>query len=267
MRVDAFLQELSACLDSLRHRSLRDFKPMSPGNPPPCMRLLNVVRRRQSSSFLQNTNQIDERENMENGVVTKPNPGPWASRLFTAAGVFMLINTAFLWIRFLSDPQMSILWQALSGVIGLACGVLGLFMLYPRAYASAPLLARGGAGFALLAGASLSLGAIWIVVVSMFQGGVPEPAPEGVIVLIGIFIVAMVLAFLSNAIAFLIRSDQRRTGYLLSLPLAMWALMLVIGLTRGMTVGLSLDFYTNAVIAAAFFGLGMTLKEPAVTER
>lgn len=197
---------------------------------------------------------------MDNGVVITPKPGPWASRLFMIAGVFMMINTALLWIRFLTDPQMSIVWQAVSGVIGLVCGVLGLFMLYPRAYANAPLFARGGAAFAILAAASLCLGALWIAAISVIEAGAPEPVPQGALALILIFIIAMVLAFLAYAIAFLIAKNQRKIGYLLTVPLAMWALMLVVGLTRGMTVGLSLDFYTHAVIAAAFLGLGLTLK-------
>jgi hypothetical protein len=40
----------------------------------------------------------------------------------------------------------------------------------------------------------------------------------------------------------------------------MWGIMLVVGTIRGMEVGLSLDYYANGIIAAAFLALGVTLK-------
>lgn len=201
------------------------------------------------------------RINVDKPDTSKRNFGRWAYRVFIIAGVFMAINTALLWIRFLSDLQLSILWPAIPGIIGLASGVFGLLMLYPRASANAPWLAKSGAAFALLAAASLSLAAIWIFAVSVFGAGVPEPVPQGVLALIGIFIIAMVLAFSSDAFAFLLSSSQRKIGYLLTVPLAMWALMLIVSVASGVTVGLSLDFYTNAIIAASFIGLGFVLKE------
>jgi hypothetical protein len=184
----------------------------------------------------------------------------WNSRLFIIAGSFMLINTTFLWTRYYSNYELSILWAAIPAIIGFASGVFGLFRLYPLASANAPLVAKIGAAFALLAGASLSLAAIWIFAVSVFGEGMPEPVPQGLLVLIAIFILAMVLAFISNAIVFLRHSAQRKVGYLLTVPLAMWAIMLMVGAIKGMEVGLSLDHYTNAIIAAAFLALGSTLK-------
>ena len=71
----------------------------------------------------------------------------------------------------------------------------------------------------------------------------------------------MVLAFLGNAVAFLRKTGQRKIGYLLMVPISMWVLMLAISISMGPGVGLSLDFYTNAMIAASFIGLGIVLKE------
>ncbi|WP_200880863.1 hypothetical protein [Thalassotalea sp. ND16A] len=70
----------------------------------------------------------------------------------------------------------------------------------------------------------------------------------------------MILAFFSNAIAFLRFSTQQKVGYLLTVPLAMWFIMLVVGAIKGMERGLALDYYTNAVIAAAFLASGFILK-------
>ena len=184
----------------------------------------------------------------------------WESRLFIIAGSFMLINTALLWIRYYSNFQLSILWAAIPAIMGLASGVIGLIKLYPRASANAPLMAKAGAGFALLAGTSLSLATIWIFAVSVFGEGMPDPAPQWVLGLIVIFMIAMVLAFFSNAMAFLRHSDQRNIGYLLTVPLAMWGIMLVVGIIKGMEAGISLDYYANGVIAAVFLALGVTLK-------
>jgi hypothetical protein len=145
-------------------------------------------------------------------------------------------------------------------MIGLASAVFGLFKLYARASVNAPLVAKSGAGFSLLSSASLGIAALWIFAVSVFCGGMPEQQPQWFLVLIAIFMITMILAFASNAIAFLLYSPQRNIGYLLMVPLAMWAIMLVVSTIKGMEVGLSLDFYTNGVIAAAFLALGFTLK-------
>ncbi|KGJ91919.1 hypothetical protein [Colwellia psychrerythraea] len=184
----------------------------------------------------------------------------WDSRFFIIAGCFMLINTALLWIRYDSNYQLSILWTAIPAIIGLASAVFGLIKLYPRASANAPLVAKSGAGFALLAATSLSLAAIWIFAVAVFDEGIPDPAPQGLLGLIAIFMIAMVLAFFSNAIAFFRHSGQRQVGYLLTVPLAMWVMMLAVGAIKGLEVGLSLDYYANGLIAAAFLALGFTLR-------
>ncbi|MBQ4851801.1 hypothetical protein [Pseudoalteromonas sp. MMG012] len=77
----------------------------------------------------------------------------------------------------------------------------------------------------------------------------------------GLFMVAVVLAFLCYAIAFLRCEAQRKIGYLLSVPVTMWALMLVVGSIKGMEAGLSLDYYTNAVISVTFLALGFSLRK------
>ena len=197
---------------------------------------------------------------MENLTVKAGNVRRWDSRLFIIAGSFMLINTAFLWIRFYSNYQLSILWAAIPAIIGLAFSVFGLLKLYPQVSINAPRIAKSGAAFAILACASLIIAALWIFADSVFGEGVSEQRSQGLLVLIAIFMVAMVLAFFSNAIAFLRHSVQRKVGYLLTVPLATWLIMLVVGSIKGMEVGLSLDYYTNAVIAAAFLALGFTLK-------
>lgn len=184
----------------------------------------------------------------------------WDSRLFIIAGSFMLINTVLLWTRHYSDYQLSILWPAIPAIAGLASSVFALLKLYPRVAVIAPLIAKIGAGFVLVALGSLSIVALWIFVVSVFGEGMSGQQNQGIIILIAIFMVAMVLAFLNNAIAFLVFGTQQKIGYLLTIPLAMWFIMLTVGVIKGMERGLSLDFYTNAVIGIAFLALGLTLK-------
>jgi hypothetical protein len=184
----------------------------------------------------------------------------WDARFFIIAGSFMLINTLLLWIRYYSNYQLSILWPAIPAITGLASSVFALLKLYPRVAAIAPLTAKIGNGFALLALGSLSIVALWIFIVSVFGEGMSGQQNQGIIVLIAIFMVAMVLAFLNNAIAFLVFSTQQKIGYLLAVPLAMWFIMLVVGAIKGMERALSLDYYTNAVISVAFLALGFTLK-------
>lgn len=184
----------------------------------------------------------------------------WDSRFFIIAGSLMLINTILLWLRHYSNYQLSILWPAIPAITGLASSVFGLLKLYPRASINAPRIAKCAASFALLALTSLSLVALWIFVVSVFGEGMSGQQNQWLIMLIAVFMVAMILAFLSNAVAFLRFSGQQKVGYLLTVPLAMWLLMLVVGAIKGMDRGLSLDFYTNAVIAVAFFALGFILK-------
>ncbi len=198
---------------------------------------------------------------MENLTVNTGNVSRWDSRFFIIAGCLMLINTLLLWIRHYSDYQLSILWPAIPAITGLASSVFGLLKLYPRVSINAPLIAKSGAGFALLALASLSIVALWVFVVSVFGKGMQEQQSQWLLVLIAIFMVAMILAFFANAIAFLRFSTQQKVGYLLTLPLAMWFIMLVVGVIKGMERGLSLDYYTNAVLAAAFLALGFTFKE------
>ena len=185
----------------------------------------------------------------------------WDARFFMIAGVFMLINTVMLWARFYLDHQLSILWPAIPAVIGLAAGVFGLFKLYTPAVNNAPFMAKSGVSFAFLACFSLGSAAIWLFGMSLLYGAVPQPTPQWFTLLIVIFMVAVVLAFLCYAIAFLRCEALRNIGCLLSLPVAMWALMLVVGSIKGMEAGLSLDYYTNAVISVTFLALGFSLRK------
>ena len=184
----------------------------------------------------------------------------WESRLFVIAGSFMLINTLMLWVRMLSGYQLSILWAAIPAIIALATSVVGLLKLYPRIATQAPMMAKAGAGFALLACVSLGTAAAWIFVSSVFGDGMPAQRSQWFLLLIEIFMSAMVFAFLCNAVAFIRRGSQQKLGYLLSVPLLMWLIMLVVGVIKGMEAGLSLDFYTNGVIGVAFLTLGVVLK-------
>jgi hypothetical protein len=197
---------------------------------------------------------------MEKSTMNTSNVNRWDSRFFIFAGCFMLINTLLLWLRHYSNYQLSVLWPAIPAITGLAFSVFGLLKLYPRVTIHAPLVAKSGAGFALLGLASLSLVALWIFVVSVFGEGMQKQQSQWLLVLIAIFMVAMILSFFTNAIAFLRISSQQKVGYLLTVPLAMWFIMLVVGVIKGMERGLSLDFYTNPVIGAAFLALGFTLK-------
>ena len=138
--------------------------------------------------------------------------------------------------------------------------MFGLLKLYPRVIINSPIVAKSGATFALLALASLSLVALWVFVVSVFGEGMQKQLSQWLLVLIAIFMVAMILSFFTNAIAFLRISTQQKVGYLLTVPLTMWFIMLVIGVIKGMERGLSLDFYTNPVIGVAFLALGHILK-------
>jgi len=198
---------------------------------------------------------------MSEGNMVKKNTRQWDSIIFFAAGSFMLVNVVCLWMRYISDFRLSILWAAIPGIIAFAASVIGLLRLYPRISSKSPSLARSGAGFALVASAALCMAAIWIVVVSVFAGGISEPPPNGILALAGIFIVAMVIAFICNAIAFLINSYSRNIGYLLAIPVASWSAMLFVGMIKGMEAGLSLDLYTNGLIAASFLSLGVFLRK------
>lgn len=185
----------------------------------------------------------------------------WDSILFLAAGSFMLINVAVLWIRYYSIFQLSILWAAIPGIVALTTSIIGLFKLYPRILPNAPRLARSGAGFALIAGGSLGIAALWIFGIAIFSGEVPQPPPSGVLALIGVFIVSMVITFVCCAIAFLLYSSSKGIGYLLMIPVASWGVMLFVGMIEGLEVGLTLDLYTNGFIAVAFIFIGLMLNK------
>ena len=197
---------------------------------------------------------------MENVTMIKSNDHRRDSRFFVIAGCFMLINTLLLWLRHYSDYQLSILWPAIPAITGLASSVFGLLKLYPRVAIHSPMVAKSGAGLALLALTSLSLVALWILVVSVFGEGMQKQQSQWLLVLIATFMVAMIFAFLTTAIAFLRFGTQQKVGYLLTVPLVMWFIMLVVGAIKGMERGLSLDFYTNPAIGAAFLAIGIALK-------
>lgn len=143
------------------------------------------------------------------------NTKQWHSIMFFVAGGFLAINVISLWVRLLSDLQLSILWAAIPGIFAFAASVIGLLKLYPRISSEAPWLSRGGAGFALTASVALCAAAIWILAASLFAGGISESPPKGILALAGIFMVSMVVAFIFNAVAFLISRASRSIGYLL----------------------------------------------------
>jgi hypothetical protein len=198
---------------------------------------------------------------MKNSELTYDSIGStWSSRLFIVAGVSMLINVILLWVRRLSDYELSILWPAIPSLIALACAVFGLLNLYKQASFNTPFIAKVGAFFSILACTVLGIAAIWLIANLVFFKENGEQLPQWFFGLIAVFMISMILAFLSNAVAFLQHTHSRNIGLLLSIPLAMWLIMLLIGLMKGMQVGLSLDFYTNAVIATAFLFLGLKLR-------
>ena len=204
---------------------------------------------------------ILERDIMNESKAHLKSTSKWGSLLFIIAGIFMLINTAFLWIHYYSGFELSLVWAAIPAIIALTSSILGLLKLYPQARKNAPLIAKTGAIFALLASASISIAALWILYVSMLGEGMPEQRPQWFLAIIAIFMIAMILAFLSNAVAFWLDRFLRKIGILLAVPLLMWAIMLVVGALKGMEAGLSLDYYTNAVIAGAFLALGFLIKK------
>lgn len=185
----------------------------------------------------------------------------WHSTMFFVAGGFLAINVFSLWVRLLSESKLSILWAAIPGIIAFAASVIGLLKLYPIISPEAPWLSRGGAGFALTASVALCAAAIWILGASVFAGGISEPPPKGILALAGIFIVSMVVAFIFNAVAFLISRASKSIGYLLLVPVTCWCVMLVVGMIKGMEAGTSLDIYTNGIIAVAFLLIGISLRK------
>jgi len=184
----------------------------------------------------------------------------WDSILFFSAGILMLVNVVSLWIRYYSNFQVSILWAAVPGIIAFTASIIGLLKLYPRISSHTPWLARSGAAFALTAAAALCMAAIWICF-AIFSGGISGSPPNGVQALIGVFIVSMVIAFICNAVAFLIDGHAKHIGYLLMVPIVSWGLILTVGIIKGLEFGLSLDLYTNGFIAVSFLLIGFLVKK------
>lgn len=183
------------------------------------------------------------------------------STLFMVAGSFMMVNVIVLWLRYLSILQLSILWAAIPGIIALTASIIALFKLYPRISFKAPRLTKCGAGFAILAGAALSIAAIWIFGTAIFTGEIPEPIPNGILGLIGVFVLSLVFAFISYALAFIFYSTSPGIGFLLIIPVASWGLILLVGVMEDLREGLKLDLYTNFFIAVSFLLLGLLLKK------
>ncbi|KAF7785546.1 hypothetical protein PRUB_a4230 [Pseudoalteromonas rubra] len=188
-------------------------------------------------------------------------PTPWDARFFLIAGGFMLINTLCLWARHFSGYQLSILWPAIPAIIGLASSVLGLYKLLPRIVSRAPKLAKWGAGFALAALLALSIGACWVIA-SAVLGDATRGV--GMQALIGLFMVAMVGAFICNALVCLRDPASRTLGMALSVPVVCWSLMLLVGMLYGAEVGLALDFYTNGLLALAFVWASRVIRSDTV---
>ncbi|QTL36421.1 hypothetical protein [Pseudoalteromonas viridis] len=174
----------------------------------------------------------------------------WDARFFLIAGGCMLLNTLCLWARHFSGYQLSILWPAIPAIIGLGASVLGLYALHSRIGSHSLRLARWGAGFALVAVLALSAGACWVMVSAVLGD---TTRGTGMQALIGVFMIAMVGAFICNALACLRIPASRLLGLALSIPVACWSLMLLVGVIYGAEVGLSLGFYTNALLAVAFW--------------
>ncbi|MCG7536102.1 hypothetical protein [Pseudoalteromonas sp. OOF1S-7] len=185
----------------------------------------------------------------------------WDARFFLMAGGCMLINTLCLWARHFSGYQLSILWPAIPAIIGLGASVLGLYALYPRIVLHTPRLAKWGAGFALSSLVALSIGACWVIA-SALLGDATRGV--GMQALIGVFMIAMVGAFICNAIACLRDPASRALGLALSIPVVCWSLMLLVGMLYGAEMGLSLDFYTNGLLALAFVWASRVIRSDTV---
>ena len=93
--------------------------------------------------------------------------------MFLVAGSFLMVNVLELWLRYLSIFQLSILWAAIPGIVTLTVSIIALFKLYPRISSNAPRLTKGGAGFAILAVAALSIAAVRIFGTAIFRGKIP----------------------------------------------------------------------------------------------
>src|SRR5688572_16792137 len=62
---------------------------------------------------------------MINKNVGTPVSRKWDSILFFSAGILMLVNVVFLWIRYYSNVQLSILWAAVPGIFALTASIIG----------------------------------------------------------------------------------------------------------------------------------------------
>lgn len=154
------------------------------------------------------------------------------------------------------------MWAAVPGILALTASIIGLLKLHRRASSTGtPWLAHVGAGFALASGGALCIATIWIFITAVFSGGISEPLPNEVLALIGAFVVSMVMAFIFNATAFLMNSSSQNIGYLLLVPVGSWGLMVIVGILNDLKSGLSLDLYTNGLIALAFLSIGFLVKK------
>lgn len=203
----------------------------------------------------------------KNSAYTGRTSSRWAAGIFFMAGSAMLVNVIFLWVRFYTDFRLSILWAAIPGIVAFVASIIGLITLYPRLTDQAPWLARGGFGLAMVASAAICIASLWLMGAFLLGAGIPEPLPVGFLALTGIFLMAMVLSFICTAAACLIDDSSRIVGYLLTVPVALWGIMLVVGAIHGLESGLSLDYYTNGPISLAFLGIGFSLQtETKVTK-
>lgn len=183
-----------------------------------------------------------------------------SAKLFMLAGFLMAMNTALLWIRRVSDYELSLLWPALAAISAFSLSIVGLLTFYPKVVSFKPTMAKTGAGFALLSCTSLLIALLWLFIAFVFGEGMP-PVPPLFLVLIAVFMVTMVIAFICYAVACTSQIELLNYGYLLFVPVAMWLIMLIVGIFAGMEVGLGLDYFTNGFIAASFIGLGVLIKE------
>ncbi len=176
----------------------------------------------------------------------------WGAKLFLIAGCFMLVNTVLLWTRYLMDFKLSILWPAIPAMTALFICVMGLFKLDTQIKKRTPKIAKMASFSALIAGCSLIVAAIWILVGSLMGLNVSNPTPSGLLILIVLFMVSMIISFLASSVASLLTKQTRLLGCFLLLPVASWGLMFIVGLVSGFDVGLSLDYYLNPIITMSF---------------
>lgn len=183
----------------------------------------------------------------------------WSSGLFSASGVLMFVQVILIGLKRHDIGSFSELWIVPLAVSAVVAGLIALIGLNTGLSPRAPRLAKAGAVAAMAAIALLGIALVWLISSAPAKGQ-EISLPGGFFALAGLFIAALVLAFILIAAASL-KAGLRAMGYLLLVPALSWGAIIVAGAITNMSDALRLDFYTNAAIACAFVALGFVMRK------